>query len=202
VWLAILTPRRLADDKQSGALELLLCTSLKPKQIIRGSMLLFWRRFGPIIAALLALNLFMLNRHFDYHRVTRPFRDDVFQAAAFGLPVFAIQLWCLASIGLYQGLASANSLRATFMLLWKICLLPWVLFIASMMSYEYCRQTWFKFLPNITDPFVFSVWAGAHLLACGGFLVHADWHLRRHFRALAAQTIRPPWWKPWRRFQD
>ncbi len=35
--LVIDAPRRLADDKQSGALELLLCTSLAAEEIVRGN---------------------------------------------------------------------------------------------------------------------------------------------------------------------
>src|SRR5215468_1333048 len=54
LWIAIQAPRRLADDKQSGALELLLCTPLTPREIVRGSMGILRRQFGRGLAGLLA----------------------------------------------------------------------------------------------------------------------------------------------------
>jgi len=85
-------------------------------------------------------------------------------------------------------------LRATFKLLAKIGLLPWALFITIMLGLFWFSQAvpfprWFG------EGFIFGCWIGVHLLVCLGFVAHGNWHLRRNFRVLAAQTIKPPWWK-------
>ena len=40
LWIAIQVPRRLADDKESGALELLLGTPVTPARIVQGLSLI------------------------------------------------------------------------------------------------------------------------------------------------------------------
>ncbi len=99
----------------------------------------------------------------------------------------------MARVGLYQGLAKANSLRATFTLIWSLGLLPWALFIAFLVGFEIGRR-YLPFLPRINDRLAFVSWAGAHLLVFAVFLIRASWELVKHFRELAAGTA-IPWWK-------
>jgi hypothetical protein len=103
-------------------------------------------------------------------------------------------------VGLYEGLAEANSLRATFTVAGKVGLLPWVIWIGMLLVLETLRRhsgrTW-----NLDDSLLNVLWAGTHLLVCLGFLAHATWRLRRHFRSLAARTHEPAWWKRWPRLR-
>jgi len=194
LWIAIQSPRRLADDKQSGALELLLCTTLAPSNIVRGCMRGLLSRFAPLMAASLTLALYGLY----FYSIQRSGHDfDVQEIVEFllcGLVVIPVQTYSFARLGLYQGLAQGNSLRATFKLLAKIGLLPWALFITIMLGLFWFSQAvpfprWFG------EGFIFGCWIGVHLLVCLGFVAHGNWHLRRNFRVLAAQIIKPPWWK-------
>jgi ABC-type transport system involved in cytochrome c biogenesis permease component len=199
LWIAIQAPRRLADDKQSGALELLLCTPVTPGEIVRGSMGVLRRRFGRALVALLALDAFLILAYFNIHGGWRKFwHDDLFSLATCAAVVFPVQTCSLARIGLYEGLVRSNSLRATFMTIWKAGLLPWVLFIGFMVTWE-TAQNHYRAFPRITQGRVLAVWAGAHLLACGVFLAQASWRLQRDFRVLAAQLAGPVWWKRWLR---
>jgi hypothetical protein len=199
LWIAIQAPRRLADDKQSGALELLLCTPITPREVVRGSMGALRRRFGRAMAALVALDAFIFFVHFsNYGGWRRGLDRELLPLAIYALVVFPVQGYSLARIGLYEGLVRSNSVRATFMTIWKVGLLPWVLFIGFLMTWDAVRSH-FRVLPNIGDQFGFAAWAGAHLLPCGVFLAHASWRLHRNFRSLAAQTARPVWWKRWLR---
>jgi ABC-type transport system involved in cytochrome c biogenesis permease component len=199
LWIAIQAPRRLADDKQSGALELLLCTPVSPGEIVRGSMMILRRRFGRALVALVALDTFIAVAYFSERGGWREFRHhDLFLPAIYALVVFPLQGYSLARIGLYQGLLQANSVRATFMAIWKAGLLPWVMFIGFMVTWE-TAQRHFRGLPRITEQFASAAWAGAHLLPCGVFLAHASWRLHRNFRALAAQSAGLVWWKRWLR---
>jgi hypothetical protein len=99
--------------------------------------------------------------------------------------VLPLQAYTLARVGIYQGLAQATSVRATFMLLWKLCLAPWVLFLGTMMTLDYAHR-FLRIIPNLTDAFAFGMWAFAHWILCLFFLMQAEWRLRRKFRALAA----------------
>jgi hypothetical protein len=116
------------------------------------------------------------------------------------LVVAPLQTHSLARIGLYEGLVQATSLRASFLVAWKVGLLPWLVWMTFMLSLEAIRRC----LPSpfrISDEFAFAAWASVHLLVCGVFLAHANRQLNRNFRALAAQSARPVWWKRWLRLR-
>ena len=197
VWIAIQAPRRLADDKQSGALELLLCTPTGPREIVHGGMLVLRRRFGRALLGCLALDAFLGYAYYSEHRGWEDFLDSKsLKLVLCGLAVFPVQLWSLARVGLYQGLVQSNSLRATFMVAFKLGLLPWVLFMVLIVACEMSSR-YLKVLQNVGDGFSFAVWVGIHWVLCAIFVSHANWHLRHHFRALAAQTERAAWWKRW-----
>jgi hypothetical protein len=201
LWIAIQAPRRLADDKQSGALELLLCTPIEPREIVRGNMRALWWRFGRALAALIALDVFLFLTYFNVRMGWWEFRrHELFPLAIYATIVFPLQGYSLARIGLYEGLVRSNSVRATFMAIWKVGLLPWVLFIGFLMPWE-AAQRHLQALPRVNEQFAFAAWAGAHLLPCGVFLAHASWRLHRDFRSLAAQSVRTARWKRWLRFR-
>jgi ABC-type transport system involved in cytochrome c biogenesis permease component len=199
VWIAIQAPRRLADDKESGALELLLCTPIKPAEVVRGCMLILRRRFGRALLALLALDAFFGWAYVNGHGVpgSRLLTTPLPELTLCALVVSPVQIYTLARIGLYQGLVKATSLRATFMVAWKVGLLPWVIWIPLMLSLEMTQRYW-RIPLRVTDQLGFAAWASIHLLVCGLFLAHASWRLHRNFRALATQSAEPPWWKRWR----
>jgi hypothetical protein len=193
-WIAIQAPRRLADDKQSGALELLLCTPITPLNIVRGSMLSLRRRFGRALFALLALDAFLIFAWFEGNGGWADFRaDEWFKLSLGAAVVFPLQAWSMARVGIYQGLVSANSLRATFMVIWKVGLLPIVMWIAFMMTCDILGLL----RGRNSDTFAFGALAGVHVLPCSFFLAHASWRLHRRFRMLAAQSAHRAWWKRW-----
>jgi hypothetical protein len=199
--IAIQAPRRLADDQQSGALELLLCTPVKPRQIVSGSMWVLWRRYGRAQASLLALDAFLVYACFSARGGWQAFlRYDLFLGALGALVVFPLQGYSLARVGLYQGLVQGDSVRASLMTIWKVGLSPWLVFFAFMVTWETVAR-YYTWLPRATDRRAWFVWAGVHLLACGAFVTQAAWRLDRRFRALAAHSRRPAWWKRWSRSQ-
>ena len=191
LWLAIHAPRRLADDKQSGALELLLCTPVTARSVVRGNMMILRRRFGRALLALLMLDLFLIYSFFHVHGGWPGFwKDGCHRLIIGGALVFPLQVWSLARVGLYQGLAQSSSLRATFMIAGKIGLLPLVLWFTFMMTCETLGL-----LNKVSETFVISALACAHIFACLFFLIHASWNLRWNFRRLAAQSVRLSLWK-------
>jgi ABC-type transport system involved in cytochrome c biogenesis permease component len=197
VWIAIEAPRRLADDKHSGALELLLCAPLPPAEIVRGAMRMLWRHFGRLLVVLMAFNTFTVLAYTNAHGLSGS--QFLFTLGAWSLVVLPLQTYSLARVGIYQALVQANSLRATFMVAWKIGLVPWIVFVASVLLLEFARRH--SLLPSgfFTNELVIHLWAVVHILVCAGFLAHASLRLGTRFRFLAAQPSGQPWWKRWNR---
>ncbi len=197
VLIALQAPRRLADDKQSGALELLLCTPIQPSEIIRGGMLVLRRRYGRALLALMGLDVFLAWAYFsehggwsgflNYDRATLPW-------VLCGLAVFPWQAWSMARVGLYQGLRQGHSLRATFRLVWKLGVLPWVLFALTMFAYELAARL-LNYSRLQEHAVIFGSWVALHWLVFGSSMARANWQLHRNFRKLAAPSIPRPWWK-------
>ena len=193
LWIAVQAPRRLADDKQSGALELLLCTPLTPRQIVKGCTRALLGRFGTVAAIMMLLDAYSL--YFCYTQAwpnSSTSTQDLVELYLCGLLVVPLQTYTFIRLGVYQGLAQGNSLRATFKLVAKVGLLPWALFILGLLFSERYISRW---MGRHAEAFFFGVWIGLHVLICLAFLLHGNYRLKRHFRALASQTIRPPWWK-------
>lgn len=197
LWVAIQAPRRLGDDRQSGALELLLSTPLPPRQIVQGTMRILRRRFGLALLALMLLDAMLVASYLYFGRGYSPlesawWRHELSVLALSALFVCPAQVYVFARVGIYQGLVQTNPLRATFMLIWKIGILPWACFIAFIAFYESAWRRFFGW------PFRFesicAVWAVIHLVLCLAFLAHAEWHLRRNFRRFAA-SLPAPFWK-------
>jgi hypothetical protein len=197
LWIAIQAPRRLADDKHSGALELMLCTPLPPAEILSGSMAVLRRRFGRMMLALLALDAYIVQAHYSQQGNWSGFRDFL-KVGAYMAIVFPLQGYTMARVGLYQGLLKGNSLRATFMITWTVGLLPWVLFFGFVWTCELTRA-WLKRSIAFNENLIFGSWGAAHLLVFALLLARANGQLRRNFRPLAATPFQPSWWKRWRK---
>ena len=192
LWVCIQSPRRFADDKQSGALELLLCTTLPARQFVRGAIAALWRRFGRALVALVLLDAFLVYAYVSHHGGWTQFRS-VLVLCVGATAVFPLQGYVMALAGLYHGLAKANSLRATFTLIWTLGLLPWPLFAGTLLFCDLARR-YLTFMPRISEDFVFLCWTGAHLVVFAPALARAWWELRHNLRELAAGTA-IPWWK-------
>jgi hypothetical protein len=193
LWIAIRAPRRLADDKQSGALELLLCTPLTAREIVRGNMLFLRRRFGGVLVTLMALDALLIFTYFEARDGWIGFREDEWSSLSAGaLLVFPLQAWSIARVGVYQGLLRANSLRATFIAIWLLGLLPIVLWVVFMVTCDLLNLA-----RNMNDTLISWALATLHVIPCTLFLSYASWRLHFRFRFLAAQAAPGVWWKRW-----
>ncbi len=194
VWLIIQAPRRFADDKHSGALELLLCTPLSPREIVRGNMLALRRRYGRVLLGLVTLYAFLVFAYFSQHDGWHGLiHHDESQLFAWGLVIFPLQFYSLARIGLYQALVHTNSVRASFAALWRVGLLPWILFFVFILVCNY-YSTRFRVL-RVSETLAYASWGVCHLVCCSAFLAWSNWQLSRRFRALATGAPRLPWYR-------
>jgi ABC-type Na+ efflux pump permease subunit len=132
IWFAGEASRRLAEDRQSGALELLLSTPLSPRDIVWGQWLALFRQFGgPLCAVLLADACFLV-----MGIVGTRFRSDhaSFWVLLWGMFVitFLMDLAALASLGMWLGLTIQRVNRATSGACARVLSLPWILFALVM----------------------------------------------------------------------
>jgi len=82
--LAAAASERFAADRKAGAMELILCTPMKTREIIRGHWLGLVRRFWGAAALLLGLHLFVLHYIIEANRILGPLPQYDWRAAILG----------------------------------------------------------------------------------------------------------------------
>jgi ABC-type transport system involved in multi-copper enzyme maturation permease subunit len=182
LWVGSEAVRRLAADRKSGALELLLSTPLPVGEIVRGQWLALLRQFGgPALAVLLADGVFALAERRD--------RDWVWTVATFA-SVFLADLITLGWLGMWLALRSRGANRAAGAAFVRVLVLPWMVFLAVLTPF---------FFGAITQTIPRWLWSDERLLFALGlaialgldlvFSLHARGKLMKEFRAVAAQRF-------------
>lgn len=188
-WLASEAPRQLADDKESGALELLLCTPLRAEDIVNGNRTHLQRLFGRALVFLCLFYAANVIAVYARNPGSR-FREEIMFLALAASLVIPLQARSIMNVALYEGVRTGNSLRATVVTLLKVGVLPWVLFVGCVMVLEFTRM---RFLGSFES--LVTVWAAVQSVVFLGFSIHAERKLRGHFRKLAGCTPSKPWWQ-------
>lgn len=195
-WLANEAPRQFLEDRQSGAIELLLSTSLTVDDILRGRWLALRRQFlGPVVAVLM-LDWYFLSS-LDFSRMDGGFSDLV-QIGLAHVVMLLVDLWAIGWDGLWAGL-TLRGRNTSFTIITRILILPWLIWLTGLA---------FRLLEvldrvagqlNLSS---FTIQLGAWL-AIGivnslfwGFL--ARHRLKTSFREIATQRARKRRW-PWQR---
>ena len=146
---------RLAEDRRSGALELLLGTEMSIQEILRGQWMGLGRQFfGPILIVLLssvfALALVLLSMAGEVgttgildtiHRLYQRMIEDSADTQLFWIFFIACTIMALLCInwiglvwtGMWLGLREKRSGFATWTTLAVVMLPPWIIFIIGMM---------------------------------------------------------------------
>jgi ABC-type transport system involved in multi-copper enzyme maturation permease subunit len=119
-WVTWEASRRFAEDRQSGALELLLTTPLSERAVIAGWLIGLKRRFlGPILL------LFALDVQLWWASDNSEWLLGM--VAAIGL--FIADSYTICWVGLWTGLNAANSTRAFLVTVARVLILPWFAFL-------------------------------------------------------------------------
>ena len=216
--MAMSASYRLADDRRSGALELLLGTEVSVKELLRGYWMALGRQFfGPIAIVLFAGFFAMLLLLLE---ISHEFRvGDMFQAftkmfaslfiraadsdeALVFLLVISIQLMLIINwfaviwVGLWLGLRERRSGFATWATLTLVYVPPWALFIVGLITV--LENDWFRGLPEeIAIPIVMCVGWIFGLTNAIGLSLWARRNLLRRFREAAADRYMGPRKFPW-----
>lgn len=125
-WLAGEASRRLAEDRHSGALELLLATPMSVPEILQGQRLALWRQFAwPTFFVLLVEGALLFGGLSEFIRSDQTLWIMVWLA---GMSVLVWDLFTLSWVGMWMGLNSRNASHASSAALVRICVLPWLIF--------------------------------------------------------------------------
>src|SRR4051812_40633460 len=141
-WLATEACRQFSLDRKSGALELLLSTSLSVPEIVQGQIMSLRRQFlFPAVVVVLA-DLIFLGSEND---------SDATLMWVAGIAMFIADLIALTWLGMWLGLNSRGIGRAAGSTLVKILVLPWLAFLALLTAFAVSSAVLSRVMPRGTD---------------------------------------------------
>jgi hypothetical protein len=172
LWLTADAAHTFAADRRSGALELLLGTSLSVREIATGAMSAFRRRFLAPAFVLVLADVLCALRSFSTGGAS-----GAFWLCALAL-MFLIDAYCLIWVALWRGLLDRNSALATLSTAGRLLILPWMVFAGAVIIFSQSSHAELAIL---------------RLAVCGVqdiiFLSHAKNGLLEHFRVLALRPF-------------
>ncbi len=182
-WLASEGSRQLAQDRHSGAIELLLSTPLEPGEIVRGQMLALRRMFlGPLVAVLLVEILFLAA---TVKGAVFNDKSEMISVWVGMMVMLVADMAALPWVSMWFGLTARQPNQAAGTSLGWILIFPWGLLAGVM-------------LLSVLGPgshMGFGFFLGAWLtLGLGTDIVMAGWarlKLETEFRKAAAQRFTP-----------
>jgi ABC-type transport system involved in cytochrome c biogenesis permease component len=179
-WVGTEAARRFSLDRQSGALELILATPISVQEIVRGQRMALERQFGWALAiVLLADSIFM--------RASSGRQSELMAAWMAWMIVLVADLVTLVWLGMWHGLNSRRPNRAAAAALWRVLLLPWLLFLLLMtlgaLTNAFDHLRW--------EGFLFVFWGGISLAVDLFFGLPAFRQLGARFREVAADRFDP-----------
>lgn len=197
-WLAAEAVRTLAEERRSGALQLLLVTDLTPRKIAEGQGMALRRQFLLPLFVLLGIELAMaLGGPFmptfgEQDHEGRLAWLCYWMSTIVGLFADTLALWWL---GMWFGVAARSSRRAYVANVFAILFLPVLLFAGFLMLAFV--DSLFGYRWSLSWKAYFTVWFGLGLAVDVGFGLWARRQFLVRLREVAAQRydVRRPWWK-------
>jgi ABC-type transport system involved in multi-copper enzyme maturation permease subunit len=180
VLVAMEAGRRMSEDRQSGALELLLVTTLPINAIIQGQRDALRKHFDRPILLLAALNLAML---FTVLVFPEPLRMDGKDQLIFcelllgGILLLLVDFAALSWAGMWHGITRAGA-RAVLLTVLKVMGIPWLLIVLLMSTQPRVQQ--------IGIFLIFGSWITTGLIIDLVIIGNARTKLLRQFRSAAA----------------
>lgn len=137
-WLklrvAAMACRHLQEHRRSGALELVLATPVTPESMVRGNWMGLRHLMLPPLVTVLAAAGLLLAASLGQEQAWSD-RTEVPLTFAVGLGVLVLDMVTLAYSGMWRGLNSARYVRAYSATVGMVLLLPWVLFVISLILF-------------------------------------------------------------------
>jgi hypothetical protein len=193
--------RRFGADRRSGALELLLCTPLSVKEILRGQWLALLRQFGAAVALVCAVDFVFLGLGLKHNTYSQSARNSWIVLCLAGIFIFVFDLITLALLSMWGSLRARKASQAGITAIVRVCVVPWFLFGAFGAGVAILDEV-FHIRPfrNMTNGHVLiGVWFG---ISFANNLLLGAWSLRNlntQFRVVAMERLesRVVFWRKW-----
>lgn len=188
-WFASEACTQLAEDRRTGALELLLSTPLDVRDVMHGQFLALCRQFlWPLVFTLVLEVSFIVAGASEI----RSGNDVGWWVLTWisGLLVLFTDLWALFYVGLWQSLTARNANRASSAAMVRIMALPWIIWgvmTAMILSLVFANAS---FRPEGWHMILFWLLISLGVNALFGFTAKAN--LRYQFRQVAMTRYTPP----------
>jgi ABC-type transport system involved in multi-copper enzyme maturation permease subunit len=186
-WFAGEACAQLAEDRRSGALELLLSTPLDVGQVLRGQFLALCRQF--LWPAVFAVTVELIFLFAGLSRLTSDRTMWVFVWVS-GLVVFIADLATLFHVCLWQSLTARNANRANSAAVVRIMALPWIIYVVIVIVIGTFNLT--GGLGTITENLFVFLWLMISLIVDAFFGLRAKLKLDSEFRQVATARYTPP----------
>lgn len=184
LWIPIEAAQRLAEDRDMGALELLLSTPLTVRDILRGQLMALRRQFLWPLLAVMVIEL-TLTRALPPDSRTGDSR--VFWAWMVGILLLLADVVALICVAMASAITSRNSNHAIIKTLSRVLVLPWILFaIIALLATLWASLTR---TPELGWKFYLGLWFWSGLLTDFAFGLNAWLILQTRFRALASRSL-------------
>ena len=187
-WLALEVTRRLAEDRKSGALELMLTSPLRVPDILKGLLAAVRRQFVVPFAIVLGLDIFLLGFAFNSGDSTEL---AIIFLASVGL--LMADAYALTWFGLWQGLSASSPAKALTKSLLHVLVMPWLYFSIVM------GLLTMAFVQGASDlgGWMAGVWFAVGYLTdavlCGIGIHKLTLHFRKAASELPGHKPRPAW---------
>ena len=197
-WFATLACHSFAEDRNQGALELLLSTPLTIKEMLRGQWLALWRCLGwPIIAIIGSdVVLYCVSLYVPQSWWQRSDKELWGLALGGNLVMFVVDLVTLGWVGMWTGVNSKNAQHAASKTVGRVLALPClVAYLCGVLTSLMVSR------PSNNFEFVlFAVWVVAGVCADAVFGPWAYLKLHEELRRVAALRYAAgreskPWWR-------
>lgn len=192
LWIAAVAVVRLAEDKRSGVLELLLTAPVTLHELSHGLRRALQRQFlGPLVAVLL-MDAWFAGLYLDAPASEDP-SPAVYAARMILLVLDVVTLW---QLGPWIAVTARHPNQAVVQLLVRVCVLPWVAFLGGLTILE-LLDLWHIWSPNLNEDHYLAAWFALGLFNDLFWLVWARRQMTRRFRQAAAAryTRRRGWWR-------
>jgi ABC-type transport system involved in multi-copper enzyme maturation permease subunit len=186
LWITTEAGRQLAEDKKSGAFELLLSTPLSVRDIMRGQRLALRRQFLKPLAVVVIVELLLMVsiRHGEGAALVR----CLWLA---GILMLVADAFTLGWVAMLAALTAKSYGRATTKTAACILLLPWFLFGGVEWAIRLFRFLFARQYRELDWRFNLGCWFGVGIFADLLFVLRARRRLQTSFRQLALEPYAP-----------
>ncbi len=126
-WVGAEAASRFGEDRRSGALELLLCTPIRVREILQGhSQSFYWQFFWPVFWVLIICFAFLLEPMTSRWTLIDPSTRYWVRLFLVSILLFVLDLYALSWLGMWKGFNARYVNRAVMANLLTVLALPWV----------------------------------------------------------------------------